>query len=195
MRNAEVKPPDPASQSFIQKTALLCSVVCTKPPVSPCLAVYACRRIHTRVRTPGSVAAKQEKWGHLSERCIVRIVVTSKNCIVRWRYSWTDRLEPVLGSFVLSFQPCSSKVFTQWCSSPSLMLGQSSTAVLGLIPIGIAVSLLIELAQNDSLAPSFHSISGFRTPPTMAIPSARRPSGSFDRTMLLAGSIGLSGDT
>jgi hypothetical protein len=40
-----------------------------------------------------------------------------------------------------------------------------------------------------------HWISGFRTPPTIAIPIERSPSGSFERTMLLAGNMGLSGIT
>jgi hypothetical protein len=40
-----------------------------------------------------------------------------------------------------------------------------------------------------------HSINGFRTPPTIAIPSDRRPSGSFARTIILAGNIGFSGVT
>ena len=47
---------------------------------------------------------------------------------------------------------------------------------------------------NASLSAS-HSINGFRTPPTIAIPRAASPFGSFARTMWLAGNIGLSGAT
>lgn len=79
------------------------------------------------------------------------------------------------------------------CSCSSRPRSRASSRPEGCKPV-CALSASMRTSISCPIA-NLHSISGFRAPPTIAIPSDRRPSGSFARTIVLAGNMGLSGVT
>lgn len=122
-----------------------------------------------------------------SLRCAILLPDVSGE-VGSWAFS---RSIPCQTRICLASVQCASS-----CASSTLKRPRPGVIRSQILPTGNDASYHGEIEIYISLLHLlFHSINGFLTPPDMEIPRARRPSGSLDRIIVLAGSIGLSGAT